>query len=96
MDFTPKPFYHTMNPFEQLAQDYQIVQIQVGELERVILTKDEEIGEKKISNQSAIRYITSLEDKIIKLGDEVATVKSTNLSLEERLKKYESKFGKLE
>lgn len=92
MDFTPRP----INPFEQLAQDYQIVQIQVAQLETVILTKNKEIGEKEVSNQSAIRYIAHLEEKIIKLGDELATVKSTNLSLEERLKKYESKFGKLE
>ena len=96
MDFASRPVYNTMNPFEQLAQDYLLVQTKVDQLETVILTKTQEIAGKELSNQSAIRYIARLEEKIIKLGDEVTAAKSTNLSLEERLKKYESKFGKLE
>jgi len=58
-----------MNPFEQLSHYYQLSLTYTAELERIIVNKDKELLETNISSQCAIRYITRLEEKIIKLED---------------------------
>ena len=68
---SPSPSHSplNMNPFEQLNLDYQLSLTHIAELERIIVNKDKELLEKNISSQCAIRYITRLEGKIIKLED---------------------------
>jgi len=67
--FSSSPSPSNMNPFEQLSLDYQLSLTHITELERIIVNKDKELLEKNISSQCAIRYITRLEGKIIKLED---------------------------
>ena len=78
-----------MNPFEKLAHDFNILQQQLSSV-------TEKLEQTKTSNQSAISYISSLETKIVNIGDSNCELKTKLREKNLLLEKYIEKYGKLE
>ena len=78
-----------MNPFEKLAKDFTLLQQQLTQAK-------EQLEKTETSNQQAISYISSLENKIISIGDTNCELKTKLREKTQLLESYIKKYGKLE
>lgn len=86
---TTKTILTHMNPFEKLALDFTILQQQLTQAK-------EQLEKTETSNQQAISYISSLETKIVTIGDSNCELKSELREKTLLLESYIEKYGKLE
>ena len=75
-----------MNPFEKLAHDFTILQQQLSLV-------SQQLEQTETSNQSAISYISSLETKIVNIGDSNCELKTKLREKTLLLEKYIEKYG---
>ena len=88
-------FIH-INPYEKLSIIQFKTQTQLDEFKLEVSNKNKQIKLLEIEKVSATKYIERMEQKYVDSADECVTIKAENVSLNERLKLYEDKFGKLE
>ena len=96
METTQHTQFSHINPYEKLSIIQFQTQTQLDEFKLEVSNKNKQIKLLEIETISATKYIERMEQKYVDSADECVTIKAENVSLKERLKLYEDKFGKLE
>jgi len=88
-------FTHT-NPYEELSIIHLRMKTELEQLKLEVSNKNKQINKLETETKGATKYIERIEQKYVNSADECVAIKAENVSLKERLKHYEDKFGKLE
>ena len=84
------------NPYEELSIIHLKMNTELDELKLEVSNKNRMINTLESNTKNATKYIQRMEKKYVDSVDECVAIKAENVSLKERLKHYEDKFGKLE
>ena len=90
---TSTRFTHT-NPYEELSIIHLRIKTELEQLKLEVSNKNKQINKLEIETRSATKYIERMEQKYVDSADACVDIKAENVSLKERLKHYENKFGK--